>query len=131
MDMIALIGIGIIAAILAVMLRKTNPEMAIVISLAASILILFIIITKAVPIIDEIRTMIQSAGINIEFGSVLFKALGICFLTQFAADSCADAGEKAMGSKIELAGKISIVALSLPLFKEIMSFVTSLIGGAT
>ena len=59
----------------------------------------------------------------------MFKTLGICFLAQFAADSCRDAGESALASKVELAGKISILVLSLPLFEDIAQTALGLIGG--
>ena len=57
------------------------------------------------------------------------KTLGICFLTQFAVDSCKDAGESALASKVELAGKVTVVVMALPLFQSIASTAVSLVGG--
>ena len=34
-----------------------------------------------------------------EYGLILFKALGICLITQLASDACRDAGEAALASK--------------------------------
>jgi stage III sporulation protein AD len=62
---------------------------------------------------------------------ILFKTLGLCFLAQFAADSCRDAGENALASKVELAGKLAIVILALPLFEKITSTALALIGGGS
>ena len=68
-------------------------------------------------------------GISGEYGVILLKTLGVCFLTQLSADSCRDAGEGALAAKVELAGKLFIVILALPLFQQIAGSALSLIGG--
>ena len=60
---------------------------------------------------------------------MLFKALGICYLTQFAADSCRDAGESALAVKAEIAGRIAVLLISLPLLSQVASTAMDLIGG--
>ena len=64
-----------------------------------------------------------------EYVLVLFKALGICYLTQFAADSCRDAGESALAVKAEIAGRIAVLLISLPLLSQVASTAMDLIGG--
>ena len=61
---------------------------------------------------------------------LVFKALGVCLLTQFSADACLDAGEKALASRVEFAGRIAVVLLALPLFEEIAEAVLSLTGAS-
>ena len=63
-----------------------------------------------------------------EYVQILFKALGICLITQIACDACRDLGETAVASKVEAAGKISVLLISLPLFEQILAVVGSLIG---
>jgi len=129
MNIIAIAGIAIITAILAVMLKRYHQEYSIIISIAAGILILFQIFANITPAIQQINTLLSSAGLTADYAAILFKSLGICFLAQFAADSCRDAGESALASKVEFAGKIAIVVLSLPLFERIASTAVGLIGG--
>ncbi|MBE6829546.1 MAG: stage III sporulation protein AD [Ruminococcaceae bacterium] len=129
MDMIAVAGIAVIAAILAVMLKRYHQEYSIIVSICAGVLILFAILGNIAPAVQQINTLLSSAGLSAEYAAILFKSLGICFLAQFAADSCRDAGESALASKVELAGKIAIVVLSLPLFEKIASTAVGLIGG--
>ncbi len=129
MNIIAIAGIAIITAILAVMLKRYHQEYSIIISIAAGILILFQIFANIMPAIQQINTLLSSAGLTADYAAILFKSLGICFLAQFAADSCRDAGESALASKVEFAGKIAIVVLSLPLFERIASTAVGLIGG--
>ena len=111
------------------MLKKYNPEISMLISVGAGVLVAGVIISQAVPAIDKISTLITTAQLNTEYTSALFRALGICFICQFASDSCSDAGEKALATKIELAGKIAVVLISLPLLEQITETALSLMHG--
>ena len=97
--------------------------------LGAGALLLWMILSKISPAISQIRELISAAGISGEYGVILLKTLGVCFLTQLSADSCRDAGEGALAAKVELAGKLFIVILALPLFQQIAGSALSLIGG--
>lgn len=128
MDVFAIIGIGMIAAVLAVVLRQYRPEFAILISLAAGIIILLRVADDIVPIIEQVQVIIAKTALPGEYVQILFKALGICFLTQIACDTCKDAGESAIAAKIEIAGKVAVLVVSLPLFSQVLNVVYSLIG---
>ncbi|MDR2932908.1 MAG: stage III sporulation protein AD [Oscillospiraceae bacterium] len=130
MNILAIIGVGLIAAILCVMLRQVRPEFALILSLAAGVFILFALFSDTVDIIDRIRALIDSAGVPSAYAAVLVKALGICFVTQIACDTCKDAGESAISAKIEMAGKIAVLVVSLPLFEQVLNVVYGLISAA-
>lgn len=123
----AVIGVGIVAAAIAVVLRQTKPEYAMLVSLAAGIFIIYKLFGDLVPVVAQIETILSSARVSHEYAGILFKSLGICLLTQIACDVCKDAGENAIASKIEMAGRICILAVSLPLFAQVLSIVYSLI----
>lgn len=129
MNIIGIVGTALIAAILAVTLKRYNQEYAVIISIIAGVVILVEILRNISPAVREITTLLSGVGLTQEYGWILFKTLGICFLAQFAADSCRDAGESSLASKVELAGKISILVLSLPLFEDIAQTALGLIGG--
>lgn len=129
MNIIGIAGIAIIAAVIAAMMRRYHQEYAVIISIAAGIVILIEIFVNISPAVKQISTLLSSAGLTTDYALILFKTLGICFLAQFAADSCRDAGESALASKVELAGKIAIVVLALPLFEKIAKTATGLING--
>ncbi len=127
MEIISICLIGILAALISVMIKRYSPEYSVVISIIAGILILAIVFCRVKGIIDHIQKLLDSTNISLKYISVLFKSLGICFLTQFASDVCKDAGEIALSSKIEIAGKIAILIISLPLFEKITNIAIDLI----
>lgn len=129
MNIISICAVGIVATVICILLKKQNPEFSMLISIAAGVFILVRIFLNITPAISQINGLLLSTKLSSEYFLILFKALGICFLTQFASDSCKDAGESALSSKIELAGKISIVLISLPLFEKITEISVTLIGG--
>ncbi len=131
MNIVGIAGIALVSAVIAVMLRRYNQEYAVVVTITAGVIILVQILANIMPAIRQINSLLSSAGLPNEYAVILFKTLGLCFLAQFAADSCRDAGENALASKVELAGKLAIVILALPLFEKITSTALALIGGGS
>lgn len=129
MNVIGIAGIAVCAAVVAAMLRRYHQEYATLLSIAAGVVILLEIFANVSPALGRIGTLLSSSGLSSDYALILLKTLGISFLVQFAADSCRDAGENALASKMELAGKIAIVVVSLPLFEKIAETATGLIGG--
>lgn len=128
MDMTAIAGLGILSAMLCVIIRQYKPEMALGVSIACGVLILAAVITMLAPSVQAIAELTDAAGLNGGYAQILLKALAVCYVTQLSADCCRDAGESAIATKIELAGKAAIVIISLPVFTSLTEIVTSLIN---
>lgn len=128
MDAFLVTGLGVVAASLIMVIRQRAPEHALLLSVAAGVLILGWVISAGKPFFEEIqRIMALCGGAESGYVEILFKAMGICFVAQIACDACRDMGESAIAAKVELAAKISVLVISLPLFEKILSIVGSLI----
>jgi stage III sporulation protein AD len=128
MSILSVVGLAIIAAAFAVLLRQRNPEYAMLIGLGAGVIILIYVIMKAQPVFSELNSLMASSGIKSEYAQILIKALGICFITQLAADVCKDSGETAIASKVELFGKFAILLIALPLFEQVAKLAMGLLS---
>jgi len=126
-NLFALVGLGIVAAIIAVVLKQHRPEFAMMLSIGAGVLILGGVLVGMLPVINQIRQIFSTTAVPQQYIQILFQALGLCFVTQIACDACKDAGESAIGAKIELAGKISVLVISLPLFTQVLDIVRMLL----
>jgi len=126
-NLFALVGLGIVAAIIAVVLKQHRPEFAMMVSVGAGALILGGVLVGMLPVISQIRQIFATTAVPQQYVQILFQALGLCFVTQIACDACKDAGESAIGAKIELAGKISVLVISLPLFAQVLDIVRMLL----
>lgn len=127
MDIMSIIGIGLIAVFISILLRQYKAEYAMLVSLAAGIVMLVLIFADVKSMADEIKALASSDLINPEYIKILFKALGICFVTQIACDTCKDAGESAMSVKIEMAGKLAVLVATLPMFRQVLNFASELL----
>lgn len=125
----AILGLLVTAALLAVLLRAWRPEMAISVTLLTAVTVLTVLFWKLEPLLDTVKTLFSGLPFSWEYGSLLIKGLGICLLTQTAADVCRDAGETALADKAELSGKITLLALSTPLFERVAQLAVSMISG--
>ncbi len=129
MEIIKIVAIAIVCALLCAVLKQYKPEYAIVVQLAASVLILLLVASAMGDLINAIRELIDGSGINTGYLTLLLKALGVAILTQLAADACRDSGETALSNKVELAGKVTILLLCLPLVKAMIQLSAGLIKG--
>ncbi|MBQ8868524.1 MAG: stage III sporulation protein AD [Oscillospiraceae bacterium] len=130
MDVVSVVVLALLAALLAVVLKQYKPEYAVVITVITAAIVLIGIISMIVPIISEIRKMMDGAAIDYEYITVLIKAVGICYITQFASDVCKDAGQISISNKIELAGKVALCLSALPLYRDLLSLTQTIIGKA-
>ena len=121
-------GLAVVAVALGTMLKQKSPEYTLFISLTAGILILGMIVAAAVPLFARMQALFAQTGAKAAYVQGLFKSLGLCFITQIACDACRDLGESAIASKVEAAGKISVLLISLPLFEQILNIASGLIG---
>lgn len=128
MEVFSIIGVGLIAAMLALVLRQHRPEYAVLVSLAAGVFIIWRTFDYIMPVVDQVQSILENASLPMEYSGILFKALGICFVTQIASDTCKDAGETAISSKVEMAGKIAVLVVSLPLFGQVLTIVGKLMA---
>lgn len=128
MNMITIVGIAVVAAAFSVILKQKNPEYGLALSLVAGVLILGMIIAAAQPLFDRMRSLLDASGTKAAYVEILFKSLGLCFITQIACDACRDLEETAIATKVEAAGKIAVLMVSLPLFEEILRIAGHLIG---
>lgn len=126
-DGIKIIGIGLLALIIIVILKQYKPEFAIYVSMIAGVLILVLAIQKLTGIINLLQSLANKTYINKSFLSILLKITGIAFITEFAISICSDAGEKAIASKIEIGSKVIIIAMSIPIITSLLELVIEIL----
>lgn len=114
----ALCGVGILALSAATVLRSVYPNAAKWIGMFFTIYVGFTILTHITDALALARSMLDAAELDDSF-TVPLKALGIAYLTYISAEICRDSGEDGIASKVELAGKIEMLSLALPLVKNV------------
>lgn len=126
MDIIKVVIIGIIATILAVILREQKPEIALQVSVVTGLMIFIFVVTKLNSVIEVMRHFASKANIDLIYFTTILKVIAIAYITEFGAQVCKDAGEGSIASKIEFAGKVLIMIMAVPILAALLDIVTKL-----
>ena len=118
---------GLVSVIIIVILRQYKPEFVIYVSILSGAIILILSLDKIEGIINLIESLASKASINNEFLFLLIKITGIAFLTEFAVSICKDSGESAIASKVDMGGKVMIMAMSVPIISSLLETIVKLL----
>lgn len=127
MDILKIIGVGIIALIISVIMKQYKPEFTIYVSIIAGIIVIFLSLDKITGIVTLLTNLSKKNGMNAEYLSILLKITGIAILTEFAVSVCKDAGEAAIASKVDLGGKIIVISMSIPIISALLELIMRII----
>ena len=118
------IGIlGIAGALLAVELKGLKGEYGIYLVAAVGLVIFFYGITKLKTVIETIRQVQSYIRLNRMYLEVLLKMIGITYIAEFSSGICKHAGYGSLGSQIEIFGKLSVLAVSMPILLALLDTV--------
>ncbi len=127
MALFKVIGFGIIAVSLIIILKNQRPEIALMCIVASSVIILLFVFDKLKSVIDLINSLMVNSSIDSTYIKIILKVIGISYIIEFGKDICKDAGESAIANKMEIAGKVIIVSLSIPVVASLIDIVTELV----
>ena len=122
-EIIKIVGIGLVALVIVIILKQYRPEYTIYVSIIAGVLILTLTMSKISGIINLLKSISDKTYINKQFLGILLKITGIAIITEFAVSICTDAGEKAIASKIEIGSKVIIIAMSIPIISSLLEVI--------
>ncbi len=127
MGLIQIVALTVLAAMLALVLKNQRPELALQLGIAAGALILLLVIEQLAGVLGEIERIGAQFGLQGDQMLVVIKVIGMAYLAEFGVQICKDAGENALAGKVELAGKVMIIAVSIPVVTALLKMVTSII----
>lgn len=129
-DTLKLCGISVIAAGAALLLREHKKEFEIPVRLTATVMLLLASAVMAEPVVSCFSGMIGESPLVGETAGILMRVLGIAFLSRTASDICREMGAASVASSLEVAAKLEILVLTLPLVKSALDAVNGLISEA-
>lgn len=127
MDIAKIVAIAFIAVIIIGIIKEQRPEFTIYTSIIAGAIILYFVFEELTPIVSVLQNLSSKMGVTSKFFGILLKITGISYLTEFGANVCKDSGETAIASKVELAGKVLIIGISIPILTTLMDTLVKLI----
>lgn len=127
MEIVKIIGIGLLTVFASMMLKSLKPEFSLLISLAGGLIVLFMTVNYLVELISAFTNIIDKTGLNNDLLKSVLKIIGVGYLTEFAGNICVDSGNSSMADKIILAGKIVILVMALPIINSIIDILVNIL----
>lgn len=129
MDVIKIALFAVAAVILSLVVRSYKSEWALLLSMTAGVLLAVYLLGFLLDLSEMLRSWETYLGEVSGYMGVLWKALGITYLCEFASGVCKDSGHTLMAGQIELCGKIAVMLLGMPVLWALLETITGYYGG--
>ena len=120
--------IAIICIFISSCLKKYNAEFASIVSICGGVLIFLLCADELKNIVEYFCELYNLTDLNFNFLSVILKIIGVGYITEFTADIAEDFGDKVVASKVILGGKVVICGMTLPIIKNLLGILFSLLS---
>jgi stage III sporulation protein AD len=127
MEIVRIALIGIVAGVLVVTIKQKQPEMALQVSIIAGLIIFIYVLDYIIIAMDYVKDLVNKYNIPYESITVVLKIIGIAYICEFAVQVLKDTGESSLAGKVEIAGRVFIVVLSLPVLSSFMNMVLGML----
>ena len=125
--MLQITGVALIGAFLAMIIKEQKPNLAFLLVVFVGSVIFLFLIDKIYEMVQMIQQLAVNANVNMVYLSTVLKIIGIAYIAEFTSQITKDAGQGAIASKIELAGKIMILTMAIPIITVIIESVIQMI----
>lgn len=115
------------ATFLATILKEQKPNFAFLLVIFVGCTIFLLLVDQIYNIISMLQLIAQKSSVNTAYIETILKIIGIAYLAEFASQITKDAGQGTLASKIELAGKIIILAMAIPILTVLIETILNLI----
>lgn len=118
--------VGAAAALCGLVVKKSNPEMNLLLAAAASAVILGLSLTLLSQVRETAEIAASFTGLSSAVVSPVLKCVAVGILSRIGADLCKDAGQASVGAAVELAGAAAALCISLPLVNTLLQMIGGL-----
>ncbi|MCL2817306.1 MAG: stage III sporulation protein AD [Clostridiales bacterium] len=123
------VGLAVLAAVLAIFANESRlPAAGMLVALGCGILMLLLLLPRISLLFQAFGDLAGKANINTFYFTTIFKVMGIAYISEFGAQICRDVGQGSLAMKVELAGKIAIMVLAIPIMAAVLQSVLGLLS---
>lgn len=127
MEILQIVGIGVMTTILALVIKEQKPLFAFLLTVFVGAMIFLFLIGKISAVIQILQKLAEQSSVDMIFLKTILKIIGIAYIAEFGAQIVRDAGQESIAAKIELAGKILIMFMAIPIITVIIETVLKLL----
>lgn len=117
-SIVQLVLIAVVGMLIALTFRKQQADMSVIVSIGICLLLMFFMVQAFDALVSFIQKI--SGYMNLEYVGVLLKLIGIAYVCEFASSLCKDAGYQAISGQIEVAGRVAMMIITIPVMLAII-----------
>ena len=117
--MVKVAAVAIAAAELGTVLRKSTPELALLLALCAGLWITGVAAGGLGTVVALMEELAGLSGLSEELLEPVVKTVALSILTRLTAEICRSAGEQGIAAFVETAGTVLALAVALPLVRAV------------
>lgn len=122
------IGMGLVLTVFQAHLREEQPTWAVLVAIAFGSIVFLAILPQFSNAFQALTALARDASVSSLYLNPVLKTIGVAYITSFGVQISREAGEEAISSVIELAGKLVILLIALPLLQAILSAFFGILG---
>ena len=127
MDIVKVVAVGLITLIATIIVRQVKPEIAMLITIAGSIVLIMLTVQMLQNVFGSFLSIFNKTGVSSSIFVPVLKIIGIGYLCEFGANLCVDGGCNSIADKILFCGKIAILIISMPIINSVIDVVMGLL----
>lgn len=127
--MVRVAFLGITGILMALQLKALKPDYSVYLCLGFSLLIFSFVAEKLSVIMDGLQAVQDCLPLKAGYLQILMKIVGITYIAEFASDLCKDAGYQTIAGQIQIFGKLSVLAVSIPVLTALLDTIQTFLGG--
>ena len=127
MEILKMSAFALVAVVIIVLIKQERKEIGVTISIIATTILAVYAIVQLNDIVNLLFDLISKVGVNAKYLEIILKVVGIAYIVELTKDVCIDSGETALGSKVEMAGKIVMVVMTIPIITGVVEVINKLI----
>ena len=126
-ELIKIVAVALVTVFAHMLIRQTKPEIAMIISLVGSILIIIMVVDALSSITASFFEIFKTTGVDSSLITPLLKIIAIGYIAEFGANICVDAGAGSVADKILFSAKLIILIVALPIITTVIDMVVALL----
>ena len=126
-EVLKIIGVALVTVFASMLVKQTKPEIAMLITIAGSILIIVMAVNTLGGVISSFYKIFQVTGVDSTLLTPLLKIVAIGYIAEFSANICQDAGAGGVADKVLFSAKLIILVIALPIVTSVVDMVVALL----
>jgi len=126
-NIIQIVGFALTCALLLVLVRRGSAPLGLLLAVGASGVILTAVVSHLPPILDALNELADRAGVQMLYIRTIFQVIAVAYIVDIGAQLCSDVGEGALAKNIQLAGKVIILVMAVPIIIAVADVIIDLL----